>query len=520
MTFDHRSTPTTPYSVAIIGAGFGGIGMAIRLKLAGVDDFVVLEQASEVGGTWRDNTYPGCACDIPSHLYSFSFAPRSDWSRRYPSQEEIQQYLLDCVRRFELQRHFRFDTTVQEAGFEAAQACWQIRTTDGATLAARILVSATGALSRPHIPTLPGQDSFIGPTFHSARWNHAVPLTGKRVAVVGTGASAVQFVPQIAPQVAELHLFQRTPAWILSKHDPEYSESRRWALRHLPLARRALRVWLYWQHELRALGFVVSPRLLAGAERFARTHAKRQLGDAPVREKLTPDYRIGCKRILLSNDFYPTLTRDNVELVDTPIARIDPNGIITTDGRHRPIDVLIYATGFHATDPLGPLAVSGRDGVRLADAWCDGAQAWLGVAVAGFPNLFLLGGPNTGLGHNSIIFMLEAQIGHVMRCLRRMQQAQAATIEVREPTQARFVSALRRRMRRTVWLSGCRSWYLDGSGHNTTLWPGFSAEYWARARWGAGAYAITHTPTAQASNARRKSWLGAAKAWMADRHRP
>ena len=473
---------TTPPSteVAIIGAGFGGLGMAIRLKQAGITDFVVIEQAETVGGTWRDNTYPGCACDIPSHLYSLSFAPSAAWSRRYPTQPEIQQYLQDCVDQFDLRPYLQLGTTLKAATFD--NGVWRLKTDTSPDLTARFLVFAQGALHRPAMPELSGIEIFQGTIFHSARWNHATELAGKRVAVIGTGASAVQFVPRIAEAVASLSLFQRTPPWILPKNDPPTGPRQLWALRHVPLLRKTLRAWLYWTHEMRALGFVRFPRLMLAAERQARSHAKRQLNDDALRQRMTPTDRIGCKRILLSNDFLPSLNRPNVQVVAEPIARVAPNGVLTADGIEHPADILIFATGFKATDPLGAIQITGRDGVTLTEAWRDGMQARLGLAVAGFPNLFLLGGPNTGLGHNSIVFMLEAQIGHVLRCLRVLRRRHASSIEVRVEAQAGFNRRLNRWMGRTVWLSGCKSWYLDRNGRNTTLWPGFSIGYWWRAR--------------------------------------
>jgi cation diffusion facilitator CzcD-associated flavoprotein CzcO len=473
---------STHCEVAIVGAGFGGIGMAIRLKRAGRDDFVILEEADKIGGTWRDNTYPGCTCDIPSHLYSLSFAPQAAWSRRYASQPEIYRYLEDCINRFGLRPHLRLGVCLKKATFDSTAGLWRLQTDPGPEMAAQVLVLATGMLHRPAIPVLPGIESFGGATFHSARWDHAVDLRGRRVAVIGTGASAVQLVPHVAAQAARLLLFQRTPAWVLPKPDPPFGPRHRWAMRHVPLLRRALRAWLYWSHEVRGAGFVLFPGLMAGPERRARSHAKRQLGDGELRTLLTPSYHMGCKRILLSDDFYPSLSRANVQLVSAPIEGVLPDGLVTADGVEHRADVLVFATGFRATDPIGPIEVVGCNGVTLSAAWRDGAQAHLGVAVAGFPNLFLLGGPNTGLGHNSVLFMLEAQIRHVVRCLRLLRLRKAISIEVRQEVQAAFARRLDRWMRRTVWLSGCRSWYLDRNGRNATLWPGFSVGYWFQMR--------------------------------------
>ena len=475
-----------PHGVVIVGAGFAGIGMAIQLLQAGLDDFVVLEQASEIGGTWRDNTYPGCACDIPAALYSFSFAPAGDWSRRYPSQAEIQRYLLDCVDRFGVRLHLHLGTALAEATYDAPAGLWHLRTQAGDTLTARVLVLAPGTLHHPALPAIPGLERFGGPAFHSARWDHAVGFAGKRVAVIGTGASAIQIVPELAKQAAALTLFQRTPAWVLPKHDPIAGPARKALLRAAPWLRRVERSWVYWSHEVKAVGFVVAPRLMRAVERRARSHAKGQVKDTALRERLTPDYQIGCKRVLLSNDFLPALDQPHVDLVTTPIARVEPDGIVTDDGVSHPADILVFATGFQATQPLGSLRVTGSGGGSLADAWQGGMQAWMGMAVPGFPNLFLLGGPNTGLGHNSIVFMLEAQIEHVLRTLRRMRQNGTETVEIRGDIAQRFNAWLDARMRRTVWLSGCRSWYLDSTGRNTTLWPGFSLGFWFRNKFARG----------------------------------
>ncbi len=474
-SLDHAAEPAV--AVAIVGAGFGGIGMAIRLKRAGRNDFVLLDQAADVGGTWRDNTYPGCACDIPADLYSFSFAPDWDWSRRYPAQGEIQAYLLDCVARFGIRPHLRLGTGLQEARFDADAGVWHLRTSTG-PITARTLILALGALHRPALPPIPGLDRFRGPAFHTARWDHTVPLAGQRVAVIGTGASAIQLVPPVAEQAVAVTLFQRTPAWVLPKHDPETSNRRRTLYRRFPWLRRWRRAVTFWSHESRAIAFVSWPRLMQGVERRARSFAKATIIDETLRQRLTPEYSIGCKRVLLSNDFLPALNRDNVTVVGSAIAAITPDGVQTSDGITHRADVLVYATGFHATDPLGSVQIIGRDGHRLDQVWADGMHAWMGMAVAGFPNLFLLGGPNTGLGHNSVVFMLETQIGHILRQLARG----ARITEVTEAASARFRRWLDQRMQRTVWLSGCRSWYLDRNGRNTTLWPGYCVGYWLRTR--------------------------------------
>ena len=469
------------YTVAIVGAGFGGIGMAIRLKCAGWNDFILIEQAETVGGTWRDNTYPGCACDIPSHLYSFSFAPTAEWSRRYPSQAEILKYLQECMARFELDPHLRTGVCLSEAAFDSVSGLWRIQTDPGVAFEAKVLVLALGLLHRPAIPAIRGIECFGGETFHSACWNHDIQLQGKRVAVIGTGASAAQFVPLLANHVGHLTVFQRTPPWVLPKSDPPSHPLQRHALRYVPLFRRTLRMWAYWKHELGALGFTFFPRLMRTFERRARSHAKRQISDKELRRLLTPTYRIGCKRVLLSNDFLASLTQSNVRLVATPIVDAVPDGLVTADGIKHRADVLILATGFQATDPYKCVEVVGHNGMRLSEAWRNGMQARLGVAVSGFPNLFLLGGPNTWLAHNSVVFMLERQINHVLRCVRSLVRRELASIEVRPEAQAAFMRRMDKWMVRTVWLSGCRSWYLDHrNGRNTVLWPGLSFSYWFR----------------------------------------
>jgi len=484
----HRDSDPPTYGIAIVGAGFGGLGLAIRLKQAGRDDFVVLEQADDVGGTWRDNTYPGCACDVPANLYSFSFAQAGTWSRRYPSQPELHAYLRDCAARFGVTAHLRLGTALREATYDAEHAVWRLHTDTG-TIAAHTLVLALGALHHPAIPDIPGRDSFAGASFHTARWDHGVALDGKAIGVIGTGASAVQLVPAIAGSAEGVVLFQRSAAWVLPKHDPEMRGVRRFIQHRGGPLRWLARAWTFWTHESRAIGFVSFPSLMAAAERRARSFAKRHLTDPALRDRMTPDYTIGCKRVLLSNDFLPALSRDTVRVVTDPIARITPDGVETRDGAHHRLDVLVYATGFQAANPLGDVRVTGRDGHRLDHAWNHGAHAWLGLAVPGFPNMFLLGGPNTGLGHNSVVFMLEAQINHILRRLR------AGPSEITSRAEAGFRAWLEARMRRTVWLSGCRSWYLDQAGRNTTLWPGYCVGYWWRTRFArASAYQPPITP--------------------------
>jgi cation diffusion facilitator CzcD-associated flavoprotein CzcO len=465
--------------IAVIGAGFGGIGTAIRLRQRGVDDFLIFERAGDLGGTWRDNSYPGCACDVPSNLYSFSFAPRPTWTRSFSPQAEIWDYLRACADRYGLHPFLKLGHEVRAARWVDGR--WRLDTSGG-EYTADILVAAPGPLSEPAVPDLPGLATFAGTSFHSARWDHGHDLTGRRVAVVGTGASAAQFVPEIAPKVAALTVFQRTAPWVLPRGDRALTRAERRLYRTVPAAQRVARWSVYWSRELSAVAFL-RPRFMAVGQRIARRHLARQVPDAGLRERLTPDFTMGCKRVLLSNDYLPALGRDNVDVVTEKIREVRPQGIVTVDGREFPVDTIIFGTGFHVTD--SPLAerVFGRDGRSLADAWQGSPKAYLGVTVAGFPNLFLLLGPNTALGHTSVVFMLECQIRYLMSALAYLDGNGVVAVEPRPEAQHAFVTEVDRRMRPTVWLSGgCASWYLDRTGRNSTLWPGFTWAYRQRLR--------------------------------------
>jgi cation diffusion facilitator CzcD-associated flavoprotein CzcO len=469
--------------VIVVGAGFAGLGMGIRLKKAGIHDFVILEQAHEVGGTWRDNRYPGAACDVESHLYSFSFEPNPNWTRTFAVQREILDYLVHCADKYALRPHIRFGTGVVRARFDEAEGLWAVETTGGETIAGRVLVSGCGGLSRPGKPDVPGLGSFRGPAFHTARWDAAVPLDGRNVAVIGTGASAVQIVPEVAPRAAKLYVFQRTPPWILPKADEEIPPARRAFFRRFPAAQRLARTLIYWRREATALGFVVEPRILKSlGEAEGRRFLGRSVRDGALRSKLLPAYSMGCKRIVPTNDYYPAVQRENVDVVTDPIQEVRPHAIVTRDGVERPVDVIVLATGFDAAEPCAPFEIHGRRGVRLDEAWRDGATAYLGTTVSGFPNLFLIVGPNTGLGHTSLVFMIESQVQYVVDAVRTMRARGWKAVDVRAETQAKYNDRLQARLARTVWASGCRSWYLTRSGRNTTLWPGFTFEYRLRTR--------------------------------------
>jgi len=473
MAKSHVAAP----SVAIIGAGFGGLCMAIQLVRAGVASFLIFERASDVGGTWLENTYPGAACDIPSHLYAFSFEPKHDWSRAYAEQPEILSYLQHCARKYGLLEHIRFDTEVRGASFDERRNLWSLELGDGSTCEATVLISAVGQLNRPALPSVPGRETFAGPAFHSAQWRHDVAFTGKRVAVVGTGASAVQIVPELAKQAASLVLFQRSAPYVIPKGDRPYRRFEKALFCALPFVQKVSRALKYAMHESRVIAFAYAKGAMALPRAAFQKHLESQVADPELRRKLTPDYQMGCERIMISNDYYAALARPNVEVVTDAIGRITETGIVTADGAERAFDAIVYATGFASTGFLMPMRITGRDGIDLHTAWRGGAEAYLGITVTGFPNLFLLYGPNTNLGHNSIVYMLESQVTYVMDCIRALGSGKVARLDVRPSVQKRYNERLQRRIAGTVWAAGCTSWYLDPSGKNVNNWPAFTFAY-------------------------------------------
>ncbi len=464
--------------IAVVGTGFGGIGAAVRLLQDGERDLVLFERSDDVGGVWRDNTYPGAACDVASHLYSFSFAPTGRWSRRFAVQREIHDYLRRVARDFGVLPHVRFRTEVLSATWDGG--AWQLALSDGTTHEADVLVAACGQLSRPKRPDLPGLDDFAGTTFHSAEWDHDHDLRGRRVAVLGTGASAIQFVPEIAPRVAHLSVFQRSAPHVIAKPDRAYGPVAQRALEQAPWLLTLDRLRTFCVNETRSLGFNTEPRLMKGYEaRFAR-HLRKVVPDPVLRARLTPTDPIGCKRILQSNDWYPALQLPHVDVVTERVDRVLPEGLLTADGVLHEADTLILGTGFAATELLAPMEVTGREGRRLSDAWAAGAEAYLGTTVAGFPNLFLLYGPNTNLGHSSIVLMLESQIAYLREGVRLVRGG--GTVEVRAEAMRSFNARLQERLKTTVFAGGCRSWYLDANGRNTQNWPGTTVEFRLRTR--------------------------------------
>lgn len=466
--------------VAVVGSGFGGLGAAVRLRREGVTDFVVLERADSVGGTWRDNSYPGCACDVPSHLYSFSFAPNPDWPRTFSGQQHIRAYLEHVTDGFRLRPHIRFNSEVQRMTWNAERLCWDIETSSG-NLSADLVVSATGPLSDPKMPDIPGLDSFPGKVFHSARWDHDFDLRGKRVAMVGTGASAIQIVPSIQPEVERLTLFQRTPPWVMPRVDRAITGVERSLHRALPLTAQLRRGLLWGIRELQVQAFTKRPNELGLIEQLAKRNMGRSIKDPALRAKLTPDYRIGCKRILLSSEYYPALAQPNVDLVASGLSEVRGSTLVAADGSEAEAeaDAIVFGTGFHVTDMPIADRVVGAEGKTLAEAWKGGMEALRGASAAGFPNWMTIIGPNTGLGNSSMILMIESQLNYMADFVKQLDVLGGrAALDARPSAVHAWNRRVQERMKRTVWnTGGCTSWYLDASGRNTTVWPGTTSEF-------------------------------------------
>jgi cation diffusion facilitator CzcD-associated flavoprotein CzcO len=480
-TLETQPAPAEPATrdvkIAVIGSGFAGLGMAIQLKRRGEADFVVLERADEVGGTWRDNHYPGAACDVQSNLYSFSYAPNPDWPRSYSEQPEIQAYLESIADRYDVRRHCVFGADVSAARWDDGERRWRVTTTAG-EFRAQVLVSAAGALADPTYPDIPGLETFEGTLMHSARWDDGHDLTGERVAVVGTGASAIQIVPAIQPIVESITVYQRTAAWVVPRTDRPTKRWVRFLYRHVPLLQRIIRAFIYLTRELLVVGMAKQRGFLKPVQGVARTHLERQVRDPKLKAALTPDFTIGCKRILISNDYYPAVAAPNAELVTARIAEVRPRSIVTTDGVERPTDTLVLATGFHVTDLPIAEKICGRDGRSLAEVWAKGMVTNKSTTVAGFPNLFLLVGPNVGVGHTSMVYMIESQVDYVDAALQAMAAENLEVLETTPQAQDAYREFIAERSRGTVWLTGgCASWYLDQHGHNTTLWPDFTFRF-------------------------------------------
>ncbi len=469
-------------SVAIIGAGFGGIGAGITLKRKGIEDFVIFEGEPGVGGSWRTNTYPGCACDVPSHLYSYSFEPNPEWTRAFSPYDDIRKYIEHCSDKYDINPHVRLNTRVQDATFDETKGAWRVTTDDGQVTEARVLVQATGALSHPKYPDIEGMDDYEGVSVHAARWDDSVELAGKRVAVLGSGATAIQVVPSVAKQVADLKVFQRTPSWVLPKNDQVFTEAQKVRWRRSPWLQRFARLLIYWTMELALPALMWFPRLLRVGERWHKRSLEASVEDPELREKLTPKYKVGCKRTLLSDDWFAAFARDNVHLVTEGIDRITPKGIRTVDGTEHEFDVLIYATGYEIMAPAFPFEIRGVGGRTLHEYWGEQPRAFFGLTVPSFPNLMLIMGPNTAPGHTSVLIYQEAQYDYIANYTDRLLKGGELYFDVKEDVVARHWQGLQNRMRNSSWLSGCQSWYLNPDGSNSTMWPGFSWEYILRVK--------------------------------------
>lgn len=464
--------------IAIIGAGFSGLGAAIKLQQYGFDDFVILDRGSDFGGTWRDNTYPGAACDVPSHLYSYSFAPNPTWSRSFSQQPEIHRYINHVADKHDLGSKTQWNTEVTNTAWDEESGQWIIDTSSG-QYRAEFMIAGVGPLCEPKLPDVKGIEGFTGEIFHSARWNQDYDLKGKRVAVIGTGASAVQIIPELAKTVGRLDVYQRTAPWILPRADRPYSSGENWAFKNVPGFQRAARASIYAAHELVSFGLTHAPNMLAAGKIAGRKNIARGISDPKLRAAVTPNWKVGCKRILLSNTYYPALNQDNVELVTNPITEVTSNAVTTADGVTREVDAIVVATGFHVTDSPVFEHIIGKDGRSLAQVWAStGMQAYKGTAVNGFPNMFLMVGPSTGLGHTSMVYMIESQLNYLVDYFKLQRQYDISRVEVRSDVQHDYNVGIQKNLKSSVWeTGGCASWYKDAFGNITTLWPGFTFNY-------------------------------------------
>ncbi|MFV0275722.1 MAG: flavin-containing monooxygenase [Parahaliea sp.] len=467
------------FSVAIIGAGMSGLCMGIQLRQRGIDDFVIVEKSAGVGGTWYDNTYPGACCDVPSVLYSYSFEPNPWWSRKYAPHDEIRAYFEHCADKYGLRERLRLSTPVQSARFDEVRGLWRLALPDGEVIEARTLVSGLGQLNLPHIPAFPGAGRFAGETFHSARWNHDVPLAGKRVAVIGNAASALQFIPHVAQEAAQVHIYQRSANYVVKRNDRAYTSQEQQRFSRLPWLQKLHRLGIFlWGESVYLMALRRHSLLRPLGEKWCLNFLDEEVSDPRLRAALTPDYPVGCKRLLVSDDYYRAVSRDNVELVTSPITGIASGGVTSEDGRERPVDVIIYGTGFRAGDMLSGVQFIGTGGVDLRDTWRDGAEAYRGVCVAGFPNFFMLYGPNTNLGSNSIIFMVERQVNYVLACIEKLLRHQLGSIDVNPGVMREYNRNIQRDLDKTVWVTSCDSWYKNEAGKVINNWPYPTSWYW------------------------------------------
>lgn len=475
---DSNGAEQSKLDAIIIGCGMSGICAAYQLQKAGYKNLAILEKSGGIGGTWNDNIYPGSGCDVPSHLYSYSFKLNPDWSRVFSRQSEIKAYFENCVEEFGLKEKIHFNTEVVAATFNEETAQWQIYSKDGQSWSAPIMVMGVGQLNLPKIPDIRGLDAFKGPSFHSARWDYDVDLKGKKVAVIGTGASAVQFIPEVAKDAAHIDLYQRSPNWMIARGDKAYKPWLKWVFRHISPIMRAYRMWIYWKLEARFAGFHKEAWIGHILKRESMKHLKAEIHNPELRKQLTPDFPVGCKRILISDDYYEALCKDNIDIVSQPIDHIEENSIITNDGKRHEADLLIFGTGFQATGFLSPIKITGRKGRDLHQSWTQGAEAYRGTTVAGFPNMFVLYGPNTNLGHNSIIFMVERQVEYMMKLLTHAKKKQARWVDVKADVMDRYNAEMQEQLKQSVWDADCGNWYKTSSGKITNNWPSWTVAYW------------------------------------------
>ena len=476
-----QSTLDSPqkFKVAIIGSGFGGLAAAIKLLKSGIDDFIILEKADDVGGTWRENQYPGAACDVQSHMYSLSYAPKTDWSKRYAEAPEIFQYIQNLIQDFQLKPFIRFNQEVASTRYDENLCQWQVETKASSTIEAQFLIFASGPLHVAQIPKIKGIEKFKGKVFHSSHWQHDYDLNGKNVASIGTGGSAIQYIPEIAPQTKQLYVFQRTAAWVIPRDERAYNPLDKKLFSKFDWFRKLHRARLYWSNESRVVP-IVKPQMMKAGQKLAELFIRYQVKNKTIAAKLTPDYTMGCKRILVSNKYFPTFNRENVELVTDDIQELTEESIITQDGKERKIDCLIYGTGF-ITDPriyLKSFECFGENGLELKEAWKDGAESFYGITTKGFPNLFQLLGPNTVLGHNSVIFMIESQVNYIVQLIQSVEKSRTQAVVVKDKVQDEFNAHIQEQFAGTVWQSGCVSWYQQEGGKNFSLWPSYTWKYW------------------------------------------
>jgi cation diffusion facilitator CzcD-associated flavoprotein CzcO len=462
------------YEIIIIGSGFGGIGLGMNFQKSGIENYVILERESEMGGTWWRNTYPGAAVDVQSHLYSFKSEPYN-WSRLFALQPEILDYTNYLIYKYDLKKRTHCNKNVVKAEFDEDKCEWVVFIEDGSVYKAPILINSSGSLSQPSIPPIKGKENFKGRSFHTSRWDHSFDYTNKKVAVIGTGASSVQVVPAIASKVKDLYVFQRTPHWILPRPDRKLSKPEQKFIHILPIITNFYRELMYWKLEARMLAFKGNMMIIKYFQRTAEKFLKKSIPDSELRKKLTPDFILGCKRVLLSNDYFSTLLRENVNLETDGIDQINENGLLTKTGNQIDVDLIVYATGFFASENNIPYPVIGRNKLSIQDSWKDGAHAYLGTVVPSFPNFFILVGPNTGIGHTSALHIMESQIAYLMEAISAMRQNKWKTIEIKEDVEYEYNDKIQKQLSKTVWQTGgCKSWYQNESGRNTTLYPNYS----------------------------------------------